>query len=178
MAGQTNLLRHHKQLFSGAITFGYNPKRPISLVVEYEPEAERAQLELARIGFDQIADFPLLRTCRRCPVRRDTPLRARRRYREGPVAVGHAANRGPVLLSRRSARIAQPSCSRTQFSRRLKIHARVYLGSALPGLADFPISLFGGYSFRTLRAPQTLRLMSVGSLTQAAGYLLRTLKVL
>jgi len=59
VAGQTNLLRHHKQLFSSAITFGYNPKRPISLVVEYDPEAERAQLELARIGYDQIAGFPV-----------------------------------------------------------------------------------------------------------------------
>jgi len=59
VAGQTNLLRHYKQLLSSAITFGYNPKRPISLVVEYEPEAERAQLELAQIGFDQIAGFPV-----------------------------------------------------------------------------------------------------------------------
>jgi glyoxylase-like metal-dependent hydrolase (beta-lactamase superfamily II)/rhodanese-related sulfurtransferase len=34
-----------------------NPDLPISLVVEYEAEAQRAQLELARIGFDQIAGF-------------------------------------------------------------------------------------------------------------------------
>lgn len=59
MAGQTDLLRHNKQLLSSAITFGYNPKRPISLAVEYEPEAERSQLELARIGYDQIAGFPV-----------------------------------------------------------------------------------------------------------------------
>jgi rhodanese-related sulfurtransferase len=34
-----------------------NPDLPISLVVEYEAEARRAQLELARIGFDQVAGF-------------------------------------------------------------------------------------------------------------------------
>jgi rhodanese-related sulfurtransferase len=37
--------------------FFVNPDLPISLVVEYEAEAQRAQLELARIGFDQIAGF-------------------------------------------------------------------------------------------------------------------------
>jgi len=34
-----------------------NPDKPISLVVENEEEAEQAQLELARIGFDQITGF-------------------------------------------------------------------------------------------------------------------------
>ena len=34
-----------------------DPELPISLVVESEAEAERAQLELGRIGFDQIAGF-------------------------------------------------------------------------------------------------------------------------
>ena len=37
--------------------FFVNPDLPISLVVEYEAEAQRAQLELARIGFDQVAGF-------------------------------------------------------------------------------------------------------------------------
>jgi len=37
--------------------FFVNPDLPISLVVEYETEAQRAQLELARIGFDQVVGF-------------------------------------------------------------------------------------------------------------------------
>jgi len=37
--------------------FFVNPDQPIALVVEDEQEAERAQLNLARIGFDQIAGF-------------------------------------------------------------------------------------------------------------------------
>jgi hypothetical protein len=37
--------------------FFVNPDLPISLVVEYEAEAQRAQLELARIGFDQVVGF-------------------------------------------------------------------------------------------------------------------------
>lgn len=37
--------------------FFVNPDLPISLVVDHEREAQRAQLELARIGFDQIAGF-------------------------------------------------------------------------------------------------------------------------
>jgi len=34
-----------------------NPDLPVALVVEYETEAQRAQLELARIGFDQVVGF-------------------------------------------------------------------------------------------------------------------------
>ena len=37
--------------------FFVNPDLPILLVVEYETEAQRAQLELARIGFDQVVGF-------------------------------------------------------------------------------------------------------------------------
>jgi hydroxyacylglutathione hydrolase len=37
--------------------FFVNPDLPILLVVEYEAEARRAQLELARIGFDQVTGF-------------------------------------------------------------------------------------------------------------------------
>jgi hydroxyacylglutathione hydrolase len=37
--------------------FFVNPDLPISLVVEYETEAQQAQLELARIGFDQVVGF-------------------------------------------------------------------------------------------------------------------------
>jgi hydroxyacylglutathione hydrolase len=37
--------------------FFVNPDLPIALVVEYETEAQRAQLELARIGFDQVVGF-------------------------------------------------------------------------------------------------------------------------
>jgi hydroxyacylglutathione hydrolase len=37
--------------------FFVNPDLPIVLVVEYESEAKRAQLELARIGFDQVAGY-------------------------------------------------------------------------------------------------------------------------
>lgn len=37
--------------------FFVNPDLPIALVVENETEAQRAQLELARIGFDQVAGF-------------------------------------------------------------------------------------------------------------------------
>jgi hydroxyacylglutathione hydrolase len=37
--------------------FFLNPDLPIALVVEYETEARRAQLELARIGFDQVVGF-------------------------------------------------------------------------------------------------------------------------
>ena len=37
--------------------FLINPELPILLVVDYGSEAERAQLELARIGFDQIVGF-------------------------------------------------------------------------------------------------------------------------
>jgi hydroxyacylglutathione hydrolase len=43
--------------FSVWCGFFVNPDLPIALVVEYETEAERARLELARIGFDQIAGF-------------------------------------------------------------------------------------------------------------------------
>lgn len=39
--------------------FFLSPGRPIVLVVEHESEASRARLELARIGFDQIAGFLL-----------------------------------------------------------------------------------------------------------------------
>jgi len=34
-----------------------NPDLPILLMVEYESEAKRAQLELARIGSDQVAGY-------------------------------------------------------------------------------------------------------------------------
>lgn len=37
--------------------FFVNPDRPIALVVDNETEAQRAQLELARIGFDQVVGF-------------------------------------------------------------------------------------------------------------------------
>jgi hydroxyacylglutathione hydrolase len=37
--------------------FFVNPDLPIALVVEYEVEAQRAQLELARIGFDYVVGF-------------------------------------------------------------------------------------------------------------------------
>jgi len=43
--------------FSVWCGFFVNPDLPISLVVEYEQEAERAQLELARIGFDRVGGF-------------------------------------------------------------------------------------------------------------------------
>jgi hydroxyacylglutathione hydrolase len=43
--------------FSVWCGFFLNPDLPILLVVENEAEAERAQLDLARIGFDQIAGF-------------------------------------------------------------------------------------------------------------------------
>ncbi len=37
--------------------FFVNPDLPIALVVEYETEAKQAQIELARIGFDQVVGF-------------------------------------------------------------------------------------------------------------------------
>ena len=43
--------------FSVWCGFFVNPDLPIALVVEYETEAQQAQLELARIGFDQIVGF-------------------------------------------------------------------------------------------------------------------------
>src|ERR1700756_4438127 len=43
--------------FSAWCGFFVNPDLPISLVVEYETDAPRAQLELARIGFDQVVGF-------------------------------------------------------------------------------------------------------------------------
>ena len=43
--------------FSVWCGFFVNPDLPIALVVEYETEAQRAQLELARIGFDHVAGF-------------------------------------------------------------------------------------------------------------------------
>jgi rhodanese-related sulfurtransferase len=43
--------------FSVWCGFFVNPELPIALVVEYETEAQRALLELARIGFDQVAGF-------------------------------------------------------------------------------------------------------------------------
>jgi hydroxyacylglutathione hydrolase len=43
--------------FSVWCGFFVNPDLPIALVVDYETEAERAQLELVRIGFDQIVGF-------------------------------------------------------------------------------------------------------------------------
>jgi hydroxyacylglutathione hydrolase len=43
--------------FSVWCGFFVNPDLPIALVVEYEKEAERAQPELVRIGFDQIVGF-------------------------------------------------------------------------------------------------------------------------
>jgi hydroxyacylglutathione hydrolase len=43
--------------FSVWCGFFVNPDLPIALVVEYETEAERAQLELLRIGFDQVEGF-------------------------------------------------------------------------------------------------------------------------
>ena len=45
--------------------FFVNPDLPILLAVEDEEEAELAKLDLARIGFDQIADFLLLRISKR-----------------------------------------------------------------------------------------------------------------
>jgi hydroxyacylglutathione hydrolase len=43
--------------FSVWCGFFVNPDLPIALVVEYEREAQRAQLELARIGFDDVVGF-------------------------------------------------------------------------------------------------------------------------
>jgi hydroxyacylglutathione hydrolase len=43
--------------FSVWCGFFVNPDLPIALVVEYESEAQRAQLELARIGFDDVVGF-------------------------------------------------------------------------------------------------------------------------
>ena len=43
--------------FSVWCGFFVNPDLPIALVVEYETEAQQAQLELARIGFDQVVGF-------------------------------------------------------------------------------------------------------------------------
>jgi hydroxyacylglutathione hydrolase len=43
--------------FSVWCGFFVNPELPILLVVEYESEAERARLELARIGSDQVVGF-------------------------------------------------------------------------------------------------------------------------
>jgi rhodanese-related sulfurtransferase len=43
--------------FSVWCGFFVNADLPIALVVDYETEAERAQLELVRIGFDQIVGF-------------------------------------------------------------------------------------------------------------------------
>jgi glyoxylase-like metal-dependent hydrolase (beta-lactamase superfamily II)/rhodanese-related sulfurtransferase len=43
--------------FSVWCGFFVNPDLPIALVVEYETEAQRAQLELTRIGFDDVAGF-------------------------------------------------------------------------------------------------------------------------
>jgi hydroxyacylglutathione hydrolase len=43
--------------FSVWCGFFVNPDLPIALVVEYETEAQRAQLELARIGFDDVMGF-------------------------------------------------------------------------------------------------------------------------
>ena len=40
--------------FSVWCGFFVNPDLPIALVVEYETEAQQAQLELARIGFDHV----------------------------------------------------------------------------------------------------------------------------
>ncbi len=43
--------------FSVWCGFFVNPDLPIALVVDYETEAERAQVELARIGFDHVVGF-------------------------------------------------------------------------------------------------------------------------
>jgi glyoxylase-like metal-dependent hydrolase (beta-lactamase superfamily II)/rhodanese-related sulfurtransferase len=43
--------------FSVWCGFFVNPDLPIALVVEYETEAQRARLELARIGFDHVVGF-------------------------------------------------------------------------------------------------------------------------
>ena len=43
--------------FSVWCGFFVNPDLPVALVVEYETEAQRAQLELARIGFDHVVGF-------------------------------------------------------------------------------------------------------------------------
>ena len=43
--------------FSVWCGFFVNPELPILLVVEYETEAARARLELARIGFDEVVGF-------------------------------------------------------------------------------------------------------------------------
>jgi hydroxyacylglutathione hydrolase len=43
--------------FSVWCGFFIDPDRTIALVVEYETEAQQAQLELTRIGFDQVAGF-------------------------------------------------------------------------------------------------------------------------
>jgi len=43
--------------FSVWCGFFVNPDLPIVLVVEYETQAHRAQLELARIGFDRVVGF-------------------------------------------------------------------------------------------------------------------------
>jgi hydroxyacylglutathione hydrolase len=43
--------------FSVWCGFFVNPDLPIALVVEYQSEAPRAQLELARIGFDDVVGF-------------------------------------------------------------------------------------------------------------------------
>ena len=43
--------------FSVWCGFFVNPDLPIALVVEYETEAQQAQLELARIGFDHVVGF-------------------------------------------------------------------------------------------------------------------------
>ncbi|HEY3901180.1 MAG TPA: MBL fold metallo-hydrolase [Chthoniobacter sp.] len=46
-------------LFSTWVGFFVPPDKPLALVVEHAADATRAQLELARIGFDQIAGFIL-----------------------------------------------------------------------------------------------------------------------
>jgi rhodanese-related sulfurtransferase len=46
-------------LFSTWVGFFVPPERRLALVVEHAPEAARAQLELARIGFDQITGYIL-----------------------------------------------------------------------------------------------------------------------
>ena len=47
--------------FSVWCGFFVNPDLPIALVVEYETEAQQAQLELARIGFDHVVGIYLRR---------------------------------------------------------------------------------------------------------------------